>query len=263
MKVRSMALSRDQIKFISRKFFKCSEAEAEKLWAACANKNIITVQRVSHFFSQMAYESGKFRYKTEIADGSAYEYRSDLGNTRPGYGKKYKGAGGLQLTGYYNYKEFADDQNDPDILKYGATYVGTKYFFESAAFFWEKNNLNQLCDQASTNVRTITQKINGGQNGRAQREEYFEEIKDIAYKRYFEDLKNRAPRSANINSYEVCPGTSGTFGSVENKGCTIMPVGDGVGVGYKSKRGNSVGAGVNRRGNATIQVTIPIPCSIM
>ena len=43
------------------------------------------------FLAQMAHESGNFRYDEEIHDGSNYEGRSDLGNTKAGDGKRYKG----------------------------------------------------------------------------------------------------------------------------------------------------------------------------
>ena len=40
------------------------------------------------FLSQMAHESGSFKYAEEIHDGSDYEGSKILGNTQPGDGKR-------------------------------------------------------------------------------------------------------------------------------------------------------------------------------
>ena len=44
--------------------------------------NIDTPLRKAHFFAQLVHESGQFRYAEEIASGTAYEGRADLGNTQ-------------------------------------------------------------------------------------------------------------------------------------------------------------------------------------
>jgi putative chitinase len=41
----------------------------------------------------VAHESAELRYCEEIASGSAYEGRVDLGNTEPGNGVRFKGRG--------------------------------------------------------------------------------------------------------------------------------------------------------------------------
>ena len=72
---------------------------------AMAEGNINTPKRQAAFLAQLAHESGSLRYMEEIASGAAYEGRSDLGNTQPGDGTRYKGRGPIQLTGRSNYRE--------------------------------------------------------------------------------------------------------------------------------------------------------------
>ena len=64
----------------------------------------------------------------EIADGWAYEGRTDLGNTSPGDGPKYKGAGVLQLTGKHNYSRLAEGLPDPKVMD-GVDYVANATLF--------------------------------------------------------------------------------------------------------------------------------------
>ncbi len=49
---------------------------------------INTPARQAAFLAQVAHESGSLRYVREIADGSAYEGRADLGNTESGDGPR-------------------------------------------------------------------------------------------------------------------------------------------------------------------------------
>ena len=109
----------------------------------------------------------------ELSSGEAYENRSDLGNTRPGDGPKYKGAGAIQLTGRYNYQRLADFIKDQDVML-GATYVAAKYPFTSAGFWWHLNGMNPICD-AGASCRQVSARVNGRDpaNGLADREAYF------------------------------------------------------------------------------------------
>ena len=133
--------------------------------------DITTPERIWHFISQSAHESGLGRWTVELASGEAYEWRSDLGNTQAGDGPTFRGAGYIQLTGRYNYQLFADFMGDPRIME-GAQYVAESYPWTSAGFWWHNNNMNALVDSGAT-VRDITLRVNGGTRGLAEREEFY------------------------------------------------------------------------------------------
>ena len=94
--------------------------------------------------ANMMHETCNFLYMKEIADGWAYEYRTDLGNTSPGDGPKYKGAGVLQLTGKYNYSRLSKGISDPKVMD-GVDYVCNTYPFTSARIWIEENDLLNVC----------------------------------------------------------------------------------------------------------------------
>ena len=133
--------------------------------------SITTSQRQRHFISQCSYESACGVYTKELASGSAYEYRSDLGNIYAGDGPKYKGAGYIQLTGRANYQALANYLGDQNVMQ-GVDYVAANYPWTSAGFWWYNNNMNSLCDSGAS-VETITRRVNGGTNGLSQRQYYY------------------------------------------------------------------------------------------
>jgi putative chitinase len=134
---------------------------------------INTPQRIRHFLAQVGHESGGLRWLLELASGDAYEGRKDLGNTRSGDGRRFKGAGAIQLTGGFNYQRFADFIGDPDVMT-GAPYVANRYPFSSAGFWWRDNKINALIDGGAT-CRRVSARVNGRDpaNGLADREAYF------------------------------------------------------------------------------------------
>jgi len=138
---------------------------------------INTLQRIWHFLSQTAHESGGLKWMKELADGSAYEGRRDLGNIYPGDGPKYKGAGVIQLTGRSNYQNFANYIRDPKIMQ-GVDYVSIVYPFTSAGFWWKNNNMNALCDRDAS-VQEVTLIVNGGRNGLKDRQRYYAKARQI------------------------------------------------------------------------------------
>jgi putative chitinase len=135
--------------------------------------SINTPARIRHFLAQVGHESGGLRWMLELASGDAYEGRQDLGNTRTGDGRRFKGAGAIQLTGRYNYQRFADYIKDPDVMD-GAAYVSARYPFTSAGFWWHLNAINAFVDQGAS-CRQVSAKVNGRDpaNGLSDREAYF------------------------------------------------------------------------------------------
>jgi putative chitinase len=125
--------------------------------------DIATPVRAAAFIAQVAHESGSLRYKEEIASGSAYEGRSDLGNTQPGDGRRYKGRGLIQLTGRANYREAGQAmglplESNPDVV------VKDPYTNAAVAgWYWQSRNINTAADVG--NFERVTRLINGGLNG--------------------------------------------------------------------------------------------------
>lgn len=93
--------------------------------------------------------------------------KSKMGNTEEGDGYKYRGRGMIQLTGKANYEKYGkalgldlvgnpDLANDPAV----AAQITTEY--------WKQNKLGKAAREGD--VTSVTQRINGGQNGAADRE---------------------------------------------------------------------------------------------
>jgi len=117
---------------------------------------------VQMLMANMMHETCNFLYMQEIASGADYNGRVDLGNTSPGDGQKYKGAGVLQLTGKYNYQRLADGIKDPKVMD-GVDYVSNTYPFTSARIWIEENNLLDVC--LNQGFDECCHRINGGWNG--------------------------------------------------------------------------------------------------
>ena len=132
---------------------------------------IIGTRRVAAFIAQIGHESGQLKYVKEIwgptAAQARYEGRKDLGNTVAGDGSKYRGRGLIQITGRANYMACGealglDLINQPELLE------KPQHACMSAAWFWATKGLSTLADAGQFDK--ITQRINGGQNGAADRQ---------------------------------------------------------------------------------------------
>ena len=138
---------------------------------AMVHYQIIGPKRVAAFIAQIGHESGQPKYVKEIwgptSAQARYEGRKDLGNTVAGDGPKYRGRGLIQITGRANYimcgEALALDLiNHPELLE------KPQHACMSAAWFWVTRGLNTLADAGQFD--RITRRINGGQNGAADRQ---------------------------------------------------------------------------------------------
>ena len=163
--------------------------------AAMVHYQIIGPKRVAAFIAQIGHESGHLtrlvenlnysadalrrnwpsRFNVELASAVARKpeqianiaYGNRMGNTAPGDGWKYRGRGLIQITGRANYVACGealglDLINHPELLE------KPQHACMSAAWFWASRGLNTLADAGS--FSKITSRINGGQNGSADRQ---------------------------------------------------------------------------------------------
>lgn len=102
-----------------------AEDSVKLIVAECQKQGITNPQQIAYILATAQHESDSFKTLEEYADGSAYEGRSDLGNTNSGDGTKYKGRGFVQLTGRTNYDKYSkitgkDLINSPETLQQDA-----------------------------------------------------------------------------------------------------------------------------------------------
>lgn len=165
---------------------------------------INTPRRQAMFLSQLAHESGNFRFVVENLNYSAdalervfkkyfptrelaedyarqperianrvYANRMGNGDEESGDGWKYRGRGLIQLTGLNNYASYslhADNEalTKPEIV------AEPEYAADSAGWFWAVNRLNAMADTGD--VRAVTRRVNGGFNGLADREAKYNKL---------------------------------------------------------------------------------------
>ena len=176
-----MVIKLEHLKAICPQLHKNADVFVPYLNEVILSHKIDTPKRLSAFIAQIAHESGQFRYTVEIASGRAYEGRKDLGNIYAGDGVKFKGRGLIQITGRDNYTKLSktfgvDFVKNPDLLS------TPQYAVKSAAWFWQTIKGNDYADlpdtwrsatKKYTPFQYITYRVNGGQNGYAERLSFY------------------------------------------------------------------------------------------
>jgi putative chitinase len=157
------------------------------LTAAIAEFGIGRPARTAAFLAQLAHESGQFQFMEEIWGPTDAQRRYEppgkladtLGNTDAGDGKRFKGRGPIQITGRANYRRFGDLLN-LDLVAEPERAAQPEVAFRIAALFWSKKGLNELADRVTAEAfKEITRRINGGFNGLADREQFYERAKGV------------------------------------------------------------------------------------
>lgn len=173
---------------------------ADALASACTEFDIGTPRRQAAFLAQVAIESGGLKrvsenlnykasgllrvFHTHFSDDEAENYagqperianrvyadRMGNGDEASGDGWRYRGRGLIQMTGRDNYRACGqalgkDLEEDPEYLE------SAEGAARSAAWFWDKHGLNALADAGD--IDRISRKINGGDNGIAERREAY------------------------------------------------------------------------------------------
>lgn len=133
------------------------------------NVEINTPLRLAHFWSQMAHETGGFRWDEELGSETyfqKYDGRADLGNVIPGDGYRYRGRGLIQITGRYNYARMGKETGFP-LEELPDLAASPDVAMLIAISYWNDKGLNDYADDDNTVM--ITKRINGGMNGYGDR----------------------------------------------------------------------------------------------
>lgn len=129
-----------------------------------------TPQRQAAFISQVAEESDRFKTFEEYADGSEYNGNTDLGNTQPGDGSRFKGRGAIQVTGRNNYTKMSHDLG-VDFVNHPELAAEPQWAFKTALWYWDTHGGNAVADRGD--IVEITKMVNGGIHGLDVRTQFY------------------------------------------------------------------------------------------
>lgn len=144
--------------------------------AAMIAADCTTVDRAAMWCAQIGHESGGLRWMEEIADGTDYEWRGDLGNNQPGDGRRFKGRGPIQVTGRANYGQLSRWAHGRGLVPTSTYFVDNpaelssdRYGFLGAVWYWTSARpMNTYAD--NSDIVGATRAVNGGTNGLPDRQ---------------------------------------------------------------------------------------------
>lgn len=114
-----------------------------------------------------------YAYKPEKIANFVYANRMGNGSPQSGDGWKYRGRGALQLTGKDNYRLFSEFVHDKEVLT-NPDIVATEYYWESALFYFTRNNLwGKMKGNSPEDVKAVRKAVNGGYNGLEHTQDLF------------------------------------------------------------------------------------------
>ena len=146
-----------------------------------------TPERMAMWLAQIGHESGGLRYMEEQADGSQYEGRTDLGNTQPGDGTRFRGRGPIQITGRNNVTQFSLWAHRQGLTPTSTWFVdrpeelaSDRFGFYAAAWYWTvaRPQINSLSDAGD--LIGVTKAINGGLHGIDDRRKFWTKNKALS-----------------------------------------------------------------------------------
>jgi putative chitinase len=135
------------------------------LGATLAQYAIDPPLRAAHFLAQTCLESDQFCTTVEYGGDAylaKYNGRTDLGNTEPGDGPRFRGRGLIQITGRTNYGHIGA-RLDLDLLSNPELAAEPATSLRIACEFWKSRSLNDFADQ--DDELAVTWLVNGGFTG--------------------------------------------------------------------------------------------------
>lgn len=171
-----VTITTDLIKKVAPRF-KDAETYVKLMNEQFPKYGITTPERAAMFLAQLLHETGGGYYWKEIWGPTPaqvrYEGRKDLGNIVKGDGVKFKGRGGFQCTGRANYTAYKA-YSGVDVVSHPEFLEQPKYALDVSLWYWKKNALQAYADKED--VKGCTKRINGGYNGLAERQAYYDKL---------------------------------------------------------------------------------------
>ena len=122
-----------------------------ELWHVMSKFGINTPDRLAHFLGQCHHESGGFKFTTENTN------YSEVGLKK-------------RFNKYFKDKDISKYARNPEKIA-NPDLVATKYPLLTAAWFWDVNDLNEICDKGvnKSTIFAVTKKVNNGIKGLEER----------------------------------------------------------------------------------------------